>query len=276
MSKEVLGLDYLKLVDLPDPEPGHQLIRIRMTAASLNYRDLPANYPRGRLPPAAGPAFGRLRVVEAVGPGVTAREERRPHHAVFPGLAVQRAHRAGLATALGGSLDGRLTEKMVLSEEGAIRVPEAASAIWKPPTSMRYHRLACPGWRRSSPARVVQGTGGFHLRASVAKASRPLVIATSSSDSARTRQGAGGRPSRQPQDDARMGQGGDGASPAGAPTAWSKLKRRGTLLQSLHAIRIGGGAMFAVIGHRAESEIPSIPSSARMRASAASPSAAAR
>ena len=34
------GLENLKLVELPDPQPGPGQVLVRMRAASLNYRDL--------------------------------------------------------------------------------------------------------------------------------------------------------------------------------------------------------------------------------------------
>lgn len=34
------GLDNVKLIELPDPKPGHGQVLLRLRAASLNYRDL--------------------------------------------------------------------------------------------------------------------------------------------------------------------------------------------------------------------------------------------
>ena len=34
------GFDNLKIVDRPDPQPGHGQVLVRMKAWSLNYRDL--------------------------------------------------------------------------------------------------------------------------------------------------------------------------------------------------------------------------------------------
>jgi len=37
---EPWGLDEIKVVDAPDPTPGHGEVLVRMRAVSLNYRDL--------------------------------------------------------------------------------------------------------------------------------------------------------------------------------------------------------------------------------------------
>ena len=66
------GLDYLELIDLPEPEaPSAGEIRVRLHASSLNYHDyrvVTAANPThiGRIPMADGAG-----VVEAVGEGVT-------------------------------------------------------------------------------------------------------------------------------------------------------------------------------------------------------------
>ena len=142
------GLDHLKLVDLPDPEPGHGQIRIRMTAASLNYRDLATILFGGHRLPLV-PLSDGCGVVEAVGPGVTrVKSGDRVITQFFQGWLAGEPTAQGLATALGGSLDGCLTEKMVLSEEGVTRAPESLS-------DLEAACLPCAGltaWRASAEA----------------------------------------------------------------------------------------------------------------------------
>ena len=70
------GFDALKVVDEPDPTPGHGEVLVRMKAVSLNYRDmLMVNGMYSRGSSTAGgtitPFSDGCGVVEAVGPGVT-------------------------------------------------------------------------------------------------------------------------------------------------------------------------------------------------------------
>src|SRR3982751_3797496 len=67
------GLDNLALVDRPAPQPGSGQVRVRMRAATLNYRDLlvvEGRYnPKLRLP--LIPVSDGAGVVDAVGDGVS-------------------------------------------------------------------------------------------------------------------------------------------------------------------------------------------------------------
>ncbi len=245
------GLDHLKLVDLPDPEPGHGQIRIRMTAASLNYRDLATILFGGHRLPLV-PLSDGCGVVEAVGPGVTrVKSGDRVITQFFQGWLAGEPTAQGLATALGGSLDGCLTEKMVLSEEGVTRAPESLSdleAACLPCAGLTAWRALQDGGIKSGDVVVVQGTGGVSIFAlQFAKAAGATVIATSSSDEKLERARALGA---------------DHLVNYKTTPEWAKAVMKltggrgadhvvevggaGTLLQSLHAIRIGGHV--AVIG----------------------------
>jgi NADPH:quinone reductase-like Zn-dependent oxidoreductase len=66
------GLDHLSMTERPVPQPGPSQVLVRMTAASLNYRDLlvvEGSYnPKLRLPMV--PVSDGAGIVEAVGGGV--------------------------------------------------------------------------------------------------------------------------------------------------------------------------------------------------------------
>ena len=67
------GLEHLKIVELPDPVPGHGQAVVRVRACSLNYRDLAVMrgaYGANVKPPLIPLSDGAGEVV-AVGPGVT-------------------------------------------------------------------------------------------------------------------------------------------------------------------------------------------------------------
>src|SRR6516164_9085450 len=68
-----LGLEHLKVVDLPDPRPGPAEVLVRMRAVSLNYRDLlMVNGVYGRATPLPLTPFSDgCGVVEAIGADVT-------------------------------------------------------------------------------------------------------------------------------------------------------------------------------------------------------------
>src|SRR5438876_12342215 len=107
------GFDNLKVVDRPDPQPGHGQVLVRMKAWSLNYRDLlvvtGAHNPRMKLP--MTPLSDGAGEVIAVGPGVT----RFNSGDRVAGCFMQHWSAGELSdekarSALGGALPGELAE----------------------------------------------------------------------------------------------------------------------------------------------------------------------
>lgn len=245
------GLDNLKLVDLAEPTPGHGQVLVRMTAASLNYRDLATiMYGGHRLP--FVPLSDGCGVVEAVGPGVTrVAVGDRVITQFFQDWPAGEPTTAGLATALGGTLDGCLSEKMVLAEGGVTKAPPSLSdveAACLPCAGLTAWRGLQTGGLKPGDVVVVQGTGGVSIFAlQFAKAAGATVIATSSSDDKLARAKALGA---------------DHLINYKTTPDWAKAVKKitagagadhvievggaGTLVQSLNAIRIGGH--IAVIG----------------------------
>ena len=124
------GLENLALVERPDPAPGPGQILLGMTAASLNFRDLlmvrGMYNPRQPLP--LIPASDGVGRVEAVGAGVTrVRVGDRVCPIFAQGWLAGEPAREKLRTTLGGPLDGTLAQKMVVSEESVVSVPEHLS-----------------------------------------------------------------------------------------------------------------------------------------------------
>jgi NADPH:quinone reductase-like Zn-dependent oxidoreductase len=124
------GLDHLVIAERPLPQPGPGQVRVRITAATLNYRDLlvveGALQPEA--PPAADSALGRRGRVDAVGEGVTRfRPGDRVVGVFFQGWLEGEPSAEKLATGLGAGLDGVLCEHRVFDEAGLLPVPEYLS-----------------------------------------------------------------------------------------------------------------------------------------------------
>ena len=185
---DAFGIDRLRLEDLPDPELGPQDVRVRVRAASLNYRDVLAVdrgiSPRGvQLPlvPCSdaacevveiGPAVSRVRVGDRVAPIFFRRW--------LDGDALP-------AVAYGSVLDGALADHMVLHEDGLVHLPphlgDAEASTIGCAAVTAWHALVTKGRVRSGETILVQGTGGvsiFALQFGLLAGAR--VIATSSSD----------------------------------------------------------------------------------------------
>ena len=246
------GLDKLRLVEKPDPVPGAGQIVVDIKAATLNYRDLATvTAPSGRTP--FVPCSDGAGLVSAVGAGVT-RVKVGDHVAplFFQGWFAGDPTPERLGGALGGTLDGVLQEKVLLSEEGVTPVPSGYSdeeAATLPCAALTAWRgLVVQGQVKSGDVVVVQGTGGVSIFAlQFAKAAGATVIVTSSSDEKLERAKALGA---------------DHLVNYRATPDWAKEVRRitgkrgadhiievggaGTFEQSLRAIRLGG--KIAVIG----------------------------
>jgi NADPH:quinone reductase-like Zn-dependent oxidoreductase len=185
--QNAFGIDNLKLVDKPEPKPGHGQIVVAMKAASLNYRDL-LTVKMGGAPLPLIPFSDGAGVVEAVGSGVTrVKVGDRVCPTFFQSWTEGPVTAEARNLALGGSVPGVLQEKMLIDAEGAIAVPdhlsfeEASTLPCAGLTAWRAIAVEAPIDARSTV--LVQGTGGVSIFAlQFAKAIGAKVIATSSSD----------------------------------------------------------------------------------------------
>ena len=121
------GLENLRLAERPDPRPGPGQVLLRMRAASVNFRDVltaQGSYNRKQKLPLIPGSDGVGEVV-AVGDGVTRVAVGDRACGIFAQRWIAgEPNRERLRATLGGPLDGTLAERMVLSEEGVVRVPE--------------------------------------------------------------------------------------------------------------------------------------------------------
>lgn len=184
------GVDSLKIVDRPTPEPAAGQVLIQLRAWSLNFRDLmmvKGQYnPKLRLP--VTPLSDGMGEVVAVGPGVTRVRVGERVAGIFMQKWIDgELNDAAAKSALGGGQAGMLAEYVVLDQEGMVRVPghlsdeEAATLPCAAVTA--WHALVTSGGLKPSDTVLVQGTGGVSLFAlQFARARGARVIATSSSD----------------------------------------------------------------------------------------------
>ncbi len=183
------GIDALNLAetDVSTPGPGEVLIRVQ--ANCINYRDLsivedPA--PRNISYPRVPNSDGAGEVVE-VGEGVTRfKAGDRVAGTFFQRWTGGSITADVMASALGGALDGVLSEYAVLLEDGLVTVPDHLSPIEAatlPCAALTaWHALIELGLRAGDTV-LLLGTGGvsiFALQFAVMHGAR--VIITSSSD----------------------------------------------------------------------------------------------
>jgi NADPH:quinone reductase-like Zn-dependent oxidoreductase len=184
------GIENLALVDRGVPRPGTGEVLVRLTAASLNYRDLivvQGTYnPKLKRPMV--PLSDGAGVVEEIGPGVTRFKKGERVAACFMQKWINgRVTREKSASALGGAIDGVLREFAVFSEEGLVRAPESLNdeevAALPCAAVTAWHALfekerAVPG-----SSVLIQGTGGVSIFAlQFAHATGLRTMVTSSSD----------------------------------------------------------------------------------------------
>jgi NADPH:quinone reductase-like Zn-dependent oxidoreductase len=180
------GLENLKLTDRPQPRAAPGEVVVRLSAASINYRDL-ATVTMMAPPRALIPLSDGAGVVEAVGDGVT---RVKAGDLVMPGFFPHWI--AGRPTpqrmaALGGVLDGVACEAIAISADGVSKVP----AGWNAEEAATLPCAAVTAWRglmvegklMAGETVLVQGTGGVSIFAlQFAKMAGARVIVTSSSD----------------------------------------------------------------------------------------------
>jgi NADPH:quinone reductase-like Zn-dependent oxidoreductase len=184
------GLDSLTRAERADPKPGPGQVLIAVKACSLNFRDLlvaKGSYgsppPLGRIPLSDGAG----EVVE-VGAGVTRVKVGDRVAGIFmQGWIGGEVTAEMSATALGGAIDGMLSQLVVLGEQGVVKIPahlsfeEAATLPCAAVTA--WNALVCRGRVKAGDVVALQGTGGVSLFAlQFAKMHGARCIITSSSD----------------------------------------------------------------------------------------------
>lgn len=115
------GVEGIRMVEEPDPQPGPGEVLIRVGATSLNYRDLMlGRASRSAVIPLSD---GAGEIVE-VGAGVRGfAPGDRVTGCFFPYWQVGEVSNAHVRDALGGNVDGMLAELVVLRGDAIVRTP---------------------------------------------------------------------------------------------------------------------------------------------------------
>lgn len=261
------GLEHLRLVERPSPEPGPHEVVVRVRAVSLNYRDLlvvEGSYaPRQRLPlvPASDGAGEIVRVGSAV---TRVRVGERVTSLFATGFVSGEVTRDKLMTTLGSPLDGMLAEEVVLPAEAVVPMPEHLSfdeASTLPCAALTAWSALEQCGVRSGDTVLVLGTGGVAIAAlQLAKARGATVLVTSKSDEKLARAKALGA---------------DHVLHYGREPAWGKAARAvtggrgvdfvlevggaGTLGEALRAVRPGGSVAIIGVLSGATAEVSLLP-----------------
>ncbi len=180
----------LTQVDAPVRMPGPHEVLIRVRATSLNRRDvfvMKGAYPVGQRDSLVPLSDGAGEVV-ALGAGVTRfRVGSRVAGIFFQRWLTGRPPADLASSALGGSLDGMLTQYATLSEEGVVALPGSLSfeegATLPCAAVTAWNGLFTRGRIQPGDYVLLEGTGGvslFGLQFAVAAGAKPII--TSSSD----------------------------------------------------------------------------------------------
>ncbi|MGY6634115.1 MAG: zinc-dependent alcohol dehydrogenase family protein [Alkalilacustris sp.] len=185
------GFENLRLASRPEPKPGPRDVIVAMRMASLNARDLIVpvrGYGRrtGELP--LIPVSDGMGEVVEIGDAVSrVRVGDRVCPTYFQDWISGPPHPPRLRSGLGGPRDGVMADRICLSEEGVVRLPDTlsdAEAATLPCAALTAWS-AVADLARVGPGDhvLVQGTGGVALFAlAFARANGAAVTVISSSD----------------------------------------------------------------------------------------------
>lgn len=188
----------LAMVAAPVRQPGPQEVLVRVHATSLNRRDVYVKlgqYP-GPKPATLVPLSDGAGEVVATGPGVTRmRTGDRVAAIFFQQWLEGRPRPEYMGSALGGGIDGMLSQYVTLNENGLVKVPAYLS--WEEAATLpcagvtAWNALVTRGRTRPGDFVLLLGTGGVAtvgLQLALALGARPIITSSSDEKLARARQ----------------------------------------------------------------------------------------
>jgi NADPH:quinone reductase-like Zn-dependent oxidoreductase len=189
LPKGGAGVDALQQVERPEPKPAYRQVLVKVKACSLNFRDLAIARGSYRMPVRDNLvplSDGAGEVIEA-GPGVTrVKAGDRVAGNFFQRWTGGEPSADTHKSALGGGIDGMLSDYVVLEEDGVVKIPRhlspeegatlpcAAVTVW--------HAMFEHAKLRAGDTVLLQGTGGvsiFGLQFAKAMGIRAIIISSS-------------------------------------------------------------------------------------------------
>ena len=186
-----MGIDNIRIVELPDPEPGPDEVVVAIRAVSLNYRDILAvkgGYGRMQKQERLIPLSDGAGEVVAVGSKVRGwKAGDRVLGCFFPRWQAGPLRPECVREDLGGMFDGVAVEKRVFRQDTLVRMPASMSfveaATLPCAAATAWNALVELGGIEPGQRVLTQGTGGVSLFAlQFAKLAGAEVYATSSTD----------------------------------------------------------------------------------------------
>jgi NADPH:quinone reductase-like Zn-dependent oxidoreductase len=190
LPKGGAGIEALARTERPDPKPAYRQVLVKVTACSLNFRDLGIVRGTYRMPVRDNiiPLSDGAGEVVAIGGGVTRVKVGDKVAGCFfqrwpggePSPDVQ-------SSALGGAIDGMLADYALLEEDGVVKVPAHLSieegATLPCAAVTAWHAMFEHAKLIGGQTVLLQGTGGVSIFAlQLARAMGIQAIITSSSD----------------------------------------------------------------------------------------------
>jgi NADPH:quinone reductase-like Zn-dependent oxidoreductase len=198
LQKNGDGPPALKLVEAPVRQPGDNEVLVKVHAVSLNRRDMYmrlGQYP-GPMAPNLVPLSDGAGEVIAVGSKVTRlKKGDRVASIFFQTWLSGNPKPQDMGSALGGAINGMLSQYVTLSEDGWVKIPkhlsyeEAATLPCAGVTA--WNALVTRGRIRPGDYVLLQGTGGVSilgLQLALALGAKPVITSSSDEKLARARQ----------------------------------------------------------------------------------------
>lgn len=166
-----MGLENLRIVDLPEPQAGPGEVLVAMKAASLNFRDLLAvkgGYGSMQKQEKLIPLSDGAGEIVAVGDKVRGwKVGDRVVGTFFPDWQVGPLRLESVATDLGGRMDGVACEKRVFRQDAIVKLPDhldyAEGASLPCAAATAWNGLVEQGKVGPGDRVLIQGTGGVSL-----------------------------------------------------------------------------------------------------------------